>query len=138
MPLLHGHITEQIIGGFHDVYREHGYGYVESIYARSMGVEVQHRGLQVQREVATEVFYKGVSVGLYRADMIVEGKVLVEMKAQPQLTDSDERQILNYLKATKLEVGLLFNFGPKPQFRRLILSRRNELPAGSVNSVGSA
>lgn len=123
MPLLHGHITEQIIGGFHDVYREHGYGFAEAVYARSLAVELQHRGLRFDKEVSTEVFYRGVSVGFYRADLIVANAVIVEVKALQALTPGDERQALNYLKATNLEVALLLNFGPKPQFRRLILTR---------------
>ena len=75
--------------------------------------------------------YKGVPVGFYRADIVVANKVLVEVKANASLTDADERQVLNYLKATRLEVGLLLNFGPKPTFRRMIFSSRDRASGSS-------
>jgi GxxExxY protein len=123
-PLLHRDITDRILNSFYSVYREHGYGYAEGVYVRSLVVELQSRSMAVAREVETTVMYKGVEVGVYRADLIVEGKVLVEAKAITALTKADERQLLNYLKATRVDVGLLLNFGPDPSFRRLIHSDR--------------
>ena len=105
---------------------------------KSLVIEFQLRGLQVLREVTTEVVYKGVPVGLYRPDLVVDNKVLIEVKANQVLTQADERQILNYLKATKLEVGLRLNFGPKPTFRRLVFSQREERSASSDSSASSA
>jgi GxxExxY protein len=122
-PLLHREITERILNSFYGVYDEHGYGFAEGVYSRSLVVELSSRGLKVAREVETIVMYKGVQVGVYRADLIVEGKVLVEVKTIETLSPADERQVLNYLKSTRLEVGLLLNFGPRPTFRRLVLSR---------------
>lgn len=122
--MLHKDITEQVLGAYYSVYKEHGYGYLESVYSRSLQVEMQSRGMMVQREVTADVLYKGVNVGVYRADLIVAGKVLLEVKANHALSAADERQVLNYLKSLKLEVALLLNFGPKPEFRRLILSRQ--------------
>lgn len=121
--LLHKEITEQVLASFFGVYDEHGFGFAEAVYQRSLVVELQLRGLEVGREVRTEIVYKGVPVGLYRADLIVSGKVLVEVKSIATLGPADERQVINYLKATGIVVGMLLNFGPRPQFRRLIYSR---------------
>ena len=138
-PLLHKDITERVLNSFYGVYDEHGYGFGEPIYVRSLVVEMQSRGIRVEREVATEVVYKGVPVGTYRADLVVERKVLVEVKANKALGEADERQVLNYLKATGLEVGLLLNFGPRPSFRRLIFSKAgNQQSASSGSSASSA
>jgi GxxExxY protein len=123
--LLHRELTERVLNSYFAVYDDRGYGFAEGVYARSLVVELQSRGISVAREVETKVFYKGVEVGSYRADLIVEGKVLLEVKATEALVKSDDRQVLNYLKATRLEVGLLLNFGPKPAFRRLVLSPRD-------------
>lgn len=134
-PLLHKEITDQILASFYEVYGEHGYGFGESIYSRSLVVEYQIRGLETLQEVKTEVVYKGVSVGFYRADIVVVNKVLVEVKANQSLTEADERQVLNYLKATGLEVGMLLNFGPKPIFRRMVFSRPPRISASSGSSA---
>ena len=120
--LLHREITERILNSFFVVYDDRGHGFAEGVYARSLVVELQSRGVGVAREVETKIYYKGVEVGVYRADLIVAGKVLVEVKAAEGLLKEHERQVLNYLKATNLEVGLLLNFGPRPSFRRLVLS----------------
>lgn len=121
--LLHKDITERILNSYFVVYGAHGYGYAEGVYARSLVVELQLRGLAVAREVESIIHYKGVEVGVYRADLVVERKVLVEVKAHEALGKADERQVLNYLRATRIAVGLLLNFGPRPSFRRLVLSQ---------------
>ena len=131
--LLHRDITERVLNSFYGVYDEHGYGFAEAVYARSLAVELQCRGVNIAREVPTTVMYKGVAVGSYRADLIVEGMVLVEVKATKALGPGDEKQVLNYLKATGLEVGLILNFGPRPSFRRMIFS-----PRAKALSVSSA
>lgn len=137
--LLHKDMTERILNAFYGVYHEHGYGFAEQVYSRSMVVELQSRGLALAREVPTQILYKGVQVGLHKADLIVDRKILVEIKANLILTGADERQVLNYLKATGLEVGLLLNFGPKPSFRRMIFSSRDRaLSVASEKSVSSA
>ncbi len=124
VELLHAELTERIIGVFRDVYREYGNGFYESVYANSMAIELGAAGLDVKREVVTEVFYKGVVVGWYRADMIIESRVLLEIKATKALSTGDERQLLNYLKASGIKVGLLLNFGPDAQIVRRVLTRR--------------
>ncbi len=99
--LLHRAITDGVLGSFYTVYDAHGYGLGEPVYQKSLVVELQLRGLTVMREVQTEIVYKGVPVGLYRADLIVNEKVLVELKATAALSPADGRQVLNYLKATR-------------------------------------
>jgi GxxExxY protein len=120
--LLHGELSEQIIGGYHTVYRVHGYGFLEPVYRNSLAVELGRKGLVIKREVPVEISYLGVPVGTYRIDLLVNDKIVVEVKSQKALTTVDERQLINYLKATDLEVGLLFNFGPEPKFQRIVFS----------------
>jgi GxxExxY protein len=124
--LLHAAITDPIIGSFHFLYRELGYGFLESVYCKGLVVDLQFRGLGVQREVSAEVVFRGVTIGQFRADMVVENRVLVEVKATKALTAADERQLLNYLKASKLEVGLLLHFGPAPKVIRRVMSHRHD------------
>jgi len=120
--LLQADITDKIIGAFFAVYRELGFGFLESVYANALAVELGSRGVVVRREVPVEVLYKGAGVGTFRFDMLVEGAVLVEIKASEYITETDERQLLNYLRATNVEVGLLLHFGPKPKYRRFVYS----------------
>jgi GxxExxY protein len=119
-PLLEGALTEQIIGGFYSVYNDFGFGLLESNYTNALAVELRLRGLEVAREVPIEVVYRGVPVGFYKYDMIVNGRVLVEVKSAKLLSPADERQVQNYLKASKILVGLLLHFGPSPRFYRFI------------------
>ena len=115
----HGELTEKIIGVFYDVYNELGGGFLESVYHGAMTIALEQAGLKVEREVAVPVLFRGRSVGDYRADLLVEKKVIVELKAVRILEPSHEAQLHHYLRATNVEVGLLFNFGVKPQMRRL-------------------
>ena len=127
--LLHAGTTELALGSYYEVYRELGYGFLESPYTNSMAVELGLRGATVRREVPTQIIYKGVQVGHYRFDLLVNDKVIVEVKAQTALTAADEIQVLNYLKASNIEVALLLNFGPKPEVKRLVFanSRKHHL-----------
>jgi GxxExxY protein len=118
--LIHKELTSQIIGSFFTVYNAFGYGFLESPYANALSFELEKRGLQVQREVPVEISYEGHKVGLYRADMIVERCVLVENKASVAIAEADYRQLFNYLRASKLSVGLLLHFGPTPSYKRFI------------------
>lgn len=127
--LLHAEITNPIIGGFHTVYRYFGFGFVEAVYKNALAVELGRRGLIVRREVPVELAYLGVPVGTYRIDLLVNDKVVVEVKAQRALTAVDEKQLINYLGATDLEVGLLFNFGPEPKFQRFVFSNARKRSA---------
>ena len=122
--LKHKDITEKIIGGAFEVHKFLGNGFQEVIYQRALAYEMRKAGLDFAREIEQEIFYKDMEepIGTRRADFVVEGKVLVELKALIQLEEVHWAQVLNYLKAYKLEVALLINFGGKSlTFKRLVL-----------------
>ena len=118
--LIRRELTHEIIGAFFKVYNAFGYGFLETPYVNALTIELQKRGLQVQRELPIALHYEGQKVGLYRADMIVEQKVLVEAKASAAMSEADQRQIFNYLRASRLAVGLLLHFGPNPSHKRVV------------------
>ncbi len=120
MALKHGETTELIIGAFYKVYNGLGYGFLEKVYRNSMAVELRKLELDVVPEARIAVYYDGGVVGEYFADLLVGDAVIVELKAARRLLEAHEAQLLNYLKATPYEVGLLFNFGPKPEMRRKV------------------
>ena len=131
-------ITREIIGAFYEVYNTLGYGFLEAVYIRAMVLELRRRGLRVEREVWIAVFYKGEQVGSYRADMLVESCVVVENKATVALSKSDRDQLLNYLRGSRLDVGLLLHFGPRPTFQRVVAENaRSSDPAISAVSAPS-
>ena len=115
-------LTYKVIGAFMGVYRSLGWGFLEGVYHRAMVVELQHAGLRVASEAFLPVLHRGVQVGDYRADLIVEGQVIVEVKVATQIEHAHRAQLYNYLKASTIEKGLLFNFGPRPAFERLLLT----------------
>jgi len=118
--LLHGEITHEIIGAFYGTYNALGWGYPESIYANAMPIYLANRGMRFAREVVFPVALHGVVLGEFRADLVVEGKVIVELKACERIVAAHEAQLISYLRSSKLELGLLLNFGPKPERRRVI------------------
>jgi len=125
--LLHADLTDKIIGVYYDVYNEIGHGFLESVYSNCMMVALKSEGLTVQREVPIPVFFRGVDVGQFKADLVIEGCVLLELKAVQNLDRSHEAQLMNYLRGTTIEVGLLLNFGGnKPQFRRFAFANENK------------
>jgi len=124
MELKYADITEKIIGSSFEVHKFLGNGFQEVIYSRALAWELSQRGLNFAREISQDIYYKNLEkpIGRRRADFVVEGKVLVELKAKKELEDAHLAQTLNYLKAYKLEVGLLINFGSKSMtFKRLVL-----------------
>ena len=121
--LIHANLSESIIGAFLDSYYKLGYGFLESIYAAALTRELVKRGHRVQREVGVEVIYDGARIGWFRFDMIVDGLVIVEIKASELLPTFARRQLRNYLRATRLEVGLLLHYGPTPFIGREVYSR---------------
>jgi GxxExxY protein len=128
--LKHGEITDRILNAFFKkVYHQLGHGFLEKVYENALALELKSEGLVVQQQMRIPVFYQGVPVGEYYADLVVADKVIVELKAHEMLTDADEAQLLNYLRATPYEVGLLLNFGPRPDFKRRVYdnSRKNML-----------
>jgi GxxExxY protein len=122
--LLHEELTDAVIGAFFKVYNTLGYGFLEYLYSLALEYELVARGHRVAREVAVTVMYESIELGKQRLDMIVDDVLVVECKATPRLAEFAERQIYNYLRATKLEVGLLLHFGPQPRFERILCARK--------------
>jgi GxxExxY protein len=130
-------LTDRIIGCFYSVYRGLGYGFLESVYERALLLELQMVGLKAEAQVPLTVLYAGHEVGEFRADVIVENRVLLELKAAKTIEPVFEAQLLNYLRCTEIEVGLLLNFGPEPQVRRFIYDNgRRRLSVSSVSVSG--
>ena|SRR5215216_4972609 len=112
-------LTQKIIGVFFEVYNELGAGFLESVYQKSLTLALESAGLTVCSRVAIPVWFRGHQVGQFEADLLVEKCVLLELKATRALDSTHQAQLLNYLRATDIEVGLLLNFGAKPEFKRL-------------------
>jgi GxxExxY protein len=127
--MKHADLTEKIIAAFYQVYNTLGWGFLEKVYHAALVHEIRKRGIKVEPQVPIDVFYDGLLIGEYCCDILVENLVIVELKAVEQLTSSHEAQLLNYLKATPIEVGLLFNFGPKPQFKRKVFETAQRIYA---------
>ncbi len=124
IDLLQEERTHSVIGAFYEVYNTLGFGFLEHFYTMALERELRARGHRVAREVCVRVYYKGEELGEQRLDMIVDEVLIVENKSTYKLHKSAPRQVLNYLKATRLEVGLLLHFGPDPSFYRLISPNR--------------
>lgn len=124
--MLHETTTALIIRAYYNVYNELGYGFAEKVYENSMMDELRSLGLTCAQQVPIKVYYKGNLVGDYFADIIVNNEVILELKAASALCEEHECQLLNYLKATDKELGMLFNFGTTPQFRRKIFMNENK------------
>jgi len=127
MELLHKNITDEIIRCFYEVYNILGYGFLEKVYESSLYNELLGCGLSCERQKKIEVNYKDKLVGEYYADILVEDKIILELKAAETLCEEHEFQLINYLKATNLEVGLLLNFGKKPEIKRKIFTNDRKL-----------
>ena len=120
----HEDVTEIVIRSFFKVYNTLGYGFLERVYENALFYELSNTELIVEKQSRINVFYKGEVVGKYVADLVINNKVIIEIKAAENLCEEHECQLINYLKATNIEVGLLLNFGKKPQFRRKVFSNR--------------
>ena len=118
--MKHEELTEQIIKAFYKVYNTLGYGFLEKVYENALYIELSNMNFSVQKQQPIPVFYEGDEVGLYYADLVVEELVIVELKAAESIANEHYIQLLNYLKATNMEVGLLLNFGKKPEIKRKI------------------
>jgi len=119
-PLKHGELTEQILGAFYKVYNRLGYGFLEKVYENALLSELRQQGLEAKQQAPIRVFYNDEVVGEYFADLIVEDKVIIELKAAAIIDKAHVAQPTNYLKATRHEVGLVLNFGPRPTFARRV------------------
>lgn len=122
--MLHSEITDAIIKAYYLVYNELGYVFLEKVYERALLFELRSRGLMCESQIPIKVYYKGFEMGDYYADLIVENTVIIELKAAEALAMEHEAQLTNYLRATDKEVGLLLNFGKKPEFKRKIFENR--------------
>lgn len=121
--LLHAALTDQIIKAFYNVYNSLGYGFLEKVYENALAFELREMGLSVECQKPLNVSYRNQIVGEYFADLVVEGKVIIELKAMETIHEAHLRQLQNYLKATEIEVGLLLNFGRKPEFKRRVFQK---------------
>jgi GxxExxY protein len=124
--LKHRELTESIIGIFYDVYNELGYGFLESVYESAWAIALGQAGFRVSRQVAMAVWFRGVNVSDFRADLVVNDYVIIEIKAARAIEPAYEAQLLNYLRCTDIEVGLLLNFGPRPTFRRMAFANERQ------------
>ncbi len=120
VELKHAEVTKTLIGVFYEVYRKLGYGFLERVYGNAMTLGAGKLGLEIVREYPIRIHYEGSVIGEYQADLVVNNAVIAELKACRGIAPEHEAQLLNYLKASRFEVGLLFNFGPEPQYRRMV------------------
>jgi GxxExxY protein len=123
-PYLYKDLTSSIISCFYKVYNNLGYGFLEKVYENALKIELESKGLFVEKQKPIAVFYNEHLVGEYFADLIVENRVILELKAAEALCEEHEYQLINYLKATDIEIGLLLNFGKKPQISRKIFTNK--------------
>ena len=134
--LEHEELTERIIGCAYAVYNKLGHGFLESVYNNSMMVELQRAGLKAVSQAPIDVFYEGVLVGQFLADILVENTVIVELKAVRALVATHEVQLVNHLTATGISIGLLINFGEKSvEVRRKVRTLKVQNPVNPVNPV---
>lgn len=125
--LLHQEITDVIIRCFYKVYNELGFGFLEKVYENALLIELRNSGLESVKQIPIQVYYQSCPVGNYFADIIVNDKVIIEIKAgEGNLIEIHELQLINYLKATRIEVGILLCFGKKPEFKRKIFTNNNK------------
>jgi GxxExxY protein len=117
-----GDLTHEAIGAFYEVYNSLRFGFLESVYTGALHVELLERGIPTEREALLSVRYKGQVVGAYRADLIVDGRLILEIKSLAKAGHPEKRQLLHYLRATDMRLGLVLNFGPSAQFLRVINS----------------
>lgn len=120
--LKHSEVTNLIIKAYYQVYNKLGYGFMEKIYHRAMILELQNYLTDVVSQKNLKVYYEGVEIGNYYADLVVNGCVIVELKAVGTITTEHEVQLVNYLKASNIEVGIILNFGPEPEFKRRVFT----------------
>jgi GxxExxY protein len=125
--LIHKEITDKILNAFYKVvYPQLGYGFLEKVYENAMVLALQEMDMLVQQQYRIVVYFHGHVIGEYCADLLVENAVIVELKAGSKIIDEHKAQLLNYLRATPYEIGLLLNFGPKPEFIRKIFTNTNK------------
>jgi len=122
--ILEKELSNKIIKSFYNVYNKLGYGFLEKVYEKSFIIELTKQDIDCDSQRPIDVYYEDIKVGEYFADIIVENRIIIELKAAESLKKEHEAQLYNYLKATNIEVGLLFNFGKEPQFKRMIFENK--------------
>jgi GxxExxY protein len=125
--MLYDELSEEIINLFFEVYNELGYGFLEKVYKNALYFEIKDAGHKCETEKAIEVFYKYRNVGQYYADIVVDDKIILELKVAESISQAHEYQLINYLRATRYEVGYVLNFGKKPEFKRILLTNDRKL-----------
>ena len=133
--MLHDQLTSDILAAFYVVYNHLGYGFLEKVYENALVLELRQHCFTVEQQVPIQVYYKGQIVGQYCADLLIQDKIILELKAAEAIVKAHEAQLVNYLKATNLEVGLLLNFGPQPEFRRKIFTNARKANLGQPGSA---
>lgn len=129
----HAELTKAIIGCFYDVYNELGFGFIESVYENSLCLALRAKGFEVHQQIAIPVWFRGEQVGDFDADVMVNKLILLELKTARGIDNAHMGQLMNYLKATEIEVGLVLNFGPKPEFKRVVFGNdRKSRPSASA------
>jgi GxxExxY protein len=126
MSYLYQEVTEKVIQAFYKVYNTLGYGFLEKVYQNALFLELRKQNFYCETQKQIRVYYEEVEVGLYYPDIIVNNVVILELKASEVLLEEHELQLLNYLKSTEIEIGLLLNFGKKPEIRRKIFTNENK------------
>jgi GxxExxY protein len=124
--IIHQELSNKIIYCFYKVYNKLGFGFLEKVYLNAMMIELTRSGFTVEKQKQIKVYYDDLIIGEYYADIIVENTIILELKAAEGLIEEHELQLINYLKATEKEIGLLLNFGKKPEFRRKIFTNERK------------
>jgi len=136
MAYLHQEITDKVIKAFYEVYNTLGHGFLEKVYHNALLIELAKFGFELKGQYPIKVYYEGKLVGDYFADIIVNDCVILELKAKEAICEEHEYQLINYLKATEIEIGLLLNFGKKPEFKRKIFTNdRKSLNTDSTDQT---
>jgi GxxExxY protein len=133
--LLHRDITDRILAVFHQVHYELGAGFLESVYKTAMAIALMQAGLQVEREVPLAVYFRGLRIGSFRADLLVNSLVILEVKAVRQPVAAADAQLLNYLRCSDLEVGLLLNFGQRASFKRMLYTNDRKILPTAIRTT---
>lgn len=127
MNLLHKNITDIILKSYYKVYNNLGYGFLEKVYENALLYELRNHGLDCEKQKPIKVYYEQIQVGEYYADIIVNECIILELKAAESIAEEHEFQLINYLKATEIEIGLLLNFGKNPEFKRKIFTNNKKI-----------
>ena len=127
MNLLHKNITDIILKSYYKVYNNLGYGFLEKVYENALLYELRNQGLDCEKQKPIKVYYEQIQVGEYYADIIVNECIILELKAAESIVEEHEFQLINYLKATEIEIGLLLNFGKNPEFKRKIFTNNKKI-----------